>query len=355
MTTRQSASRRRTVTLAGLAAAVLGVAIVGAARAASPPHWSSTTATIDCASCHVGHHAAGGGLTPTASNINLCQSCHVASGLAGDLPINNVDKAVVGTSGRSHAFDVATVNASLDTQAPVTSDMLLRVMGGKVVCSTCHDQHFAVSSKRGTPRIATPARTTSLGSTGTLTSGGTYTGTAGLWYLVKITLAGTQATAKFVWSTNNGTTWQPEQTAGTNRALNNGVTVTFGTGNYSLNEKWEFYGTWPFLQSPMDQGTNAAGDMYCRDCHRSWKMDHLATRTWDGTYKSHPVGVALNANAAGYDRATALDGNGAAQGSGSADTNASNNFTFDSGGRVSCITCHGVHYADGNTLTEDAP
>lgn len=355
MTARHPVTPRRPAAAGRVLVALLVVAAAGILHASSPPHWTSTTLTMDCSACHAGHNAAGGGLTTSATNVNLCQSCHVASGMAGDLPINSVDEAVPGVSGRGHAFDVPAVNASLDTQSPQATDMLLRVSGGNIVCSTCHDQHWAVSSKRGTPRISSPKRTTALGSTGTLSSGGTFTGAQGLWYLVKISLAGNETTAKFVWSTNNGSTWQPEQTAGTNRALNNGVTVTFGAGSYSLNEKWEFYGAWPFLQTPMDQGTNAAGDHYCRDCHRSWKMDHTATRTWDGTYKSHPIGVTLNANAAGYDRATVLDGNGAAQGSGSADTNKSNNYWFDAGNRISCPTCHGVHYADGNTQTDDGP
>ena len=70
---------------------------------------------------------------------------------------------------------------------------------------------------------------------------------------------------------------------------------------------------------------------------------------------SHPVGIPLNANGAGYDRGVPLDGNGLPQGLPGADGNASNNLKLDSGNRIQCLTCHGVHYADGNTLSEDGP
>jgi hypothetical protein len=84
-------------------------------------------------------------------------------------------------------------------------------------------------------------------------------------------------------------------------------------------------------------------------------MDHAAVETWDGTPKSHPVGVALNANGRGYDRAAPLDGNGAAQGGAGTDANPTNDLVFDAAGNVQCLTCHGVHYVDSNTLSVDQP
>jgi hypothetical protein len=70
---------------------------------------------------------------------------------------------------------------------------------------------------------------------------------------------------------------------------------------------------------------------------------------------SHPVGEGLNANGKGYDRAAPLDGDGSVQGVGGGDGNHSNDFNFDAEGLVQCMTCHGIHYADSNTLTEDGP
>jgi len=37
------------------------------------------------------------------------------------------------------------------------------------------------------------------------------------------------------------------------------------------------------------------------------------------------------------------------------DGNPSNDLAFDGSGNVQCLSCHGVHYADSNTLTVDAP
>ena len=62
----------------------------------------------------------------------------------------------------------------------------------------------------------------------------------------------------------------------------------------------------------------------------------------------------MNANGKGYDRAAPLDGDGTEQGVGD-DGNPSNDLALDSGGRVQCLSCHGVHYADSNTLTVDGP
>ena len=84
-------------------------------------------------------------------------------------------------------------------------------------------------------------------------------------------------------------------------------------------------------------------------------MDHDTVRTYDGNFKSHPVGVALDANGMGYDRSVPLDGNGAPQGAAGEDSNPTNDLLLDSGGFVQCLTCHGVHYVDSNTLTVDGP
>ena len=137
--------------------------------------------------------------------------------------------------------------------------------------------------------------------------------------------------------------------------------VTFtGTGGqaFKVGERWEFYASYPFLRVPLDSGDNVAGDKFCRDCHRDWVMTHDTdlvsgggVESWDGNFKSHPVGVGLNANTQGYDRAAPLDGDGGAPGS---DGIESNDLEHD-GGNVQCLTCHRVHFADSNTLTEDGP
>jgi len=49
----------------------------------------------------------------------------------------------------------------------------------------------------------------------------------------------------------------------------------------------------------------------------------------------------------GYDRAAPLDGDGGVD-----DGNDSNDLVLD-GVLVQCLSCHGVHFVDSNTLTVD--
>jgi len=341
-----------------LACLVAGALLLGlpTGSASDAPHWSSSSIAIDCTSqCHVDHNVLGGGLTQAADNVNLCQSCHTAAALAGDLPIDSGDAAVRDVKGIHHAFAVLAVNTDIDTVVPADTRMSKRVMNDDVVCSTCHNQHSSDSAFGGRSRISPAKRLTALGSNGTVTSGGTFTGTGGAWYLIEITILGDETDAEFHYSKDNGLTWFPDQIVGTDVALDSGVTATFGVGSYNVGERWEFNAAWSFLRVPLDSGPNDTGDKYCRDCHDAWVMDHTEIEAYDGTFKSHPVGVTLNANGEGYDRAIPLDGNGADQDSLDADANPTNDLTFDSESRVQCLTCHGVHYVDSNTITVDGP
>ena len=328
------------------------------AFAVDPPHWASVNNYEDCDSaCHSLHTSSGGALTQAAGNVNLCTSCHNDVGKASALPLDLADRATPGTSGTSHGFDVTAVNATWDTTVPANADMGLRIMSGNVVCSTCHDQHAADSSYGGAPRISPTELVTALGSTGTAASGGTYTGAGGAWYLLEIDSQGSQSSATFRWSKDNGTSWMATGVSAGNGspvALDFGVTATFtGSGGTALRlgERWQFYASWPFLRAPLDSGDNTTGDKFCRDCHDNWVHDVTSVETYDGTKKSHPVGLPLGFGGRTYDRASPLDGNGSAQAPGDVDGNASNDLRLDSTNRVQCFTCHGVHYADSNTLT----
>jgi hypothetical protein len=382
MTTRRQKDSRRFRGHGRSAAFVLALAVaasVGWVLAVEPPHWTGTATILDCTTpCHVIHNAQGAALTSSASNVNLCQSCHNST----NLPITNSDVAVPGSGGTSHAFDVAAVNLALDTQVPLDRQMELRVMDDDIVCSTCHNQHKAEAAFGGESRIGTADKVVAAGGTGTLSAGGEFTGAAGLWYLVDITLPGNESGARFRYSKDSGISWTPVDctpaatvtclTANPSGVtLDNGVQVTFSGlpgSSFQVGEQWEFYASWPFLRrtTPLthgsdgliDAGDNATGDDFCRDCHRSWVMTHTDVQTWDDTYKSHPVGVALNANSQGYDRADPLDGDGVAQnsaGPADVDGNPSNDLRLDQFGNVQCLSCHGVHYADSNTQTPDGP
>ncbi|OYV74257.1 MAG: hypothetical protein B7Z74_02585, partial [Deltaproteobacteria bacterium 21-66-5] len=297
------------------------------------------------------HSSLGSDLTKLAGNANLCQSCHNGTGPARDLAINTADKAnLAAGSGFHHAWDVAAGNGGAGAGTPSNPEMAARLNAGQIVCSTCHNQHAAVAANGGTPRIAPAKRITALGSTGAVTPAGAFTGTSGTWYLVEIQTAGNLGAATFRWSKDNGTSWMGGNvlTAGS-VALDNGVTVGFGAGSYAGGERWEFSASWPFLRAPLDSGDNATGAKFCRDCHAAWTMDHLQARTYTGSPLSHPVGVALGANGRGYDRGMPLDANGSPQGGAGADANPSNDVRLDATGRVQCFTCHGAHYAPGNS------
>lgn len=371
-TSRTVPGRELLPAIVSLAMAVLAA---GLAFAADPPHWSGANEIIDCTSnCHVTHNALGGGLNPRTGNTNLCLSCHTSNGL----PIGSSDRAQPGVGGTSHGFDVNPVNATYGAQAPQASDMFLRLMEGNVVCSTCHNQHSAEQARGGTPRISDSQKFADGGGTGSVSSGGTYAGSVGVWYWIDIAQNGSDTSALFRFSKDRGMTWFPTDCAPGNTATcltadtapvdfdpGSGATVTFagGAGNaFQVGDQWEFYASWPFLRVTLDRGDIGAAEKFCRDCHREWVMTHDAdlvggggTGSWNGNFKSHPVGVGLNANGKDYDRAVPLDGNGVPQGDPGADTNASNDLLLDDLDNVQCITCHGVHYADSNTLTVDGP
>lgn len=326
-------------------------------EATDPPHDSNQAFSSECKDCHVGHTSLGNILTSAPTNALLCQKCHVLGGHAEDLEISDALKAIPSQRGLNHAYEVAAVNSTLGTQYPLNSQMLNRLMGTdpnkQIVCSTCHNQHISDSSMLTVPRIGNPIQLTSLGSSGSLTTAGAYTGTVGMWYLINIDLTGNETTAKFSYSKDNGSSFFPQQTAGTNVTLDSGVSVTFTVGTFVSGERWHFSAAYPFARISPDSGNNTSGTKFCRDCHRSWVMNHTAVETWDGADKSHPVGVNLTLNGRGYDRTIPLDGNGAIQDSGSADTIESNDLKLDSSNFIQCTTCHGIHDADSMTETED--
>lgn len=349
----------------GAVGAVIVAGFLPSAFAIEAPHWESPSFSIDCTTqCHTLHASPGGGLTSDASNVNLCQSCHSSSGLADRAPIPNSAAAIPGFGGTSHAFAVPALHATYSTQLPEQQAMALRIMNDNVVCSTCHNQHSATSAEGGTPKISVPEKVTDLTGSGTVASQGTFNGALGVWYMLEIDGAGSQATATFRWSKDNGISWIAETEPvgnGSPVTLDSGVEVIFSgaAGDaYFVGEQWELFGSYPFLRVKLDSGDLNSVDKFCRDCHRDWVMTHGDVETWDGTPKSHPVGIGLNANVQGYDRAQPLDGNGVIQAAGSSpdvDGNPSNDLKLDSLGNVQCLSCHGVHYADSNTLSVDQP
>ncbi len=128
-----------------------------AAQALDPPHDASKS--IDCANCHITHHAPGGAITTVGGNPNLCISCHTAGGLASAKPFANSDEAIPGTSGTSHRWDSG-VAGWVKTNSANTSP-------------------------------------------GTVQSGGSFTGRYRKAYTITISSAGDAGTALFNWTTSN--------------------------------------------------------------------------------------------------------------------------------------------------------
>jgi len=141
---------------------VLGVFLVCSGLAAEttwaldPPHDASNS--VNCATCHITHHAPGGAITNIAGNPNLCMSCHTVGGLAGSTPFADTDEAIPGTSGRSHRWDAG-----------------------------------ASGWVKKSPADTSP---------GSVQSGGVFTGRYAKTYTITVTTAGDAGSARFNWSTS---------------------------------------------------------------------------------------------------------------------------------------------------------
>jgi hypothetical protein len=118
------------------------------------------------------------------------------------------------------------------------------------------------------------------------------------------------------------------------------------TAGAAAGDYWDFYVSYPFLRASNEQ------DAFCGSCHGERFMGTTRVRGADPLYRpdgvrmfSHPVAVTMVAG-------DVLDANGAAQASG--DGVGSNDLRLDGGSTVRCTTCHAVHNADSNSLTDDA-
>ncbi len=128
--------------------AVALVLLAPPALGSSPPHDSSGIPRT-CDSCHKLHNAPGPGLTVNSDgNFNLCQSCHfgrgnvvVGSWTPGLAPSG--DEAVpVNAVGSSHNWEAPAFEPKFGTTTPTDPALATRLdPSGKLMCSTCHDQH----------------------------------------------------------------------------------------------------------------------------------------------------------------------------------------------------------------------
>lgn len=346
--------------------------------ATDAPHDASVLANQSCDDCHRLHGATGSGLTNQPTNFDLCRSCHndpartPAPGRLG-MPWYTEDQAAPGAAGHHHSWSGGTGNPAYGADPPQDASMLSRTGGGRLQCSTCHDQHaagpgFAPGSRHTSVAPGAPQNPSGgpAGATLTLVSAGG--GALARGYRVYLPRAGEfviSHDAKLAspsWFNWNGTGWAAGTQAGPGRPFAAGtdvaaddpaVTIRFSTAG-TAGQYWDFYVSYPFLR------TANAVDQMCEDCHRSRVQSHTRVEGGDVAFPangvnvfSHPVGVALDANGRGYDRAggALLDANGALQGTG--DGNPSNDLKLASDSTVRCMTCHYPHGADSNSLSAD--
>lgn len=348
---------------------LLGCSLFAAviAHAADDPH--GPTYGTHCTSCHATHKAAGASLTTAISNESLCTSCHNLGGTAANFPLETHVKAdPVNRLGNSHAWNTAAESTAAGATMPTGDALKNHIYGGNIVCSTCHDEHHtdpaAITAGLGGTQTATPASRIAGSGTGVLTYNASSTASE-KGYLVEIVESpGAAGTARFRISNDGGVSWFGYAAGawttyangngaltGASVTLNDGASIvaTF-SGTFAIGDRFRFHVAYPFLRVALDSGDNVTGLKFCRDCHASRAMDHTGVNTWDGSLKSHPVGITLNANAGGYDRAAPLDANGGSQ-SGAGDGNASNDLKLASDQTVQCLSCHAAHHADANSTT----
>jgi len=111
--------------------------------AVDAPH-DTLTNSIHCMNCHVTHKSLGDIITAPSDSLisTLCISCHTWGGWPGmGLPFADAMKAIPGTSGSSHGWDVDTANAEYQTHGPTLAAVADHLRSGKVTCTTCHDPH----------------------------------------------------------------------------------------------------------------------------------------------------------------------------------------------------------------------
>ena len=353
-----------------------GTLVAGGALAGDDPHGQAFN--VQCASCHAGHKAAGSSLTNQTSNEAVCGSCHNLGGSAAAFALEHFQRANLATrTGTSHAWNAPAANANAGAGTPSWTQMAVRLDSGNVICSTCHDQHSiddaaVTAGQAGTQTKSAVAKIASGGGTGTVALTIAAAASAKSYVLEIVEVGGATGTARFRLSNDGGISWfgyaagswvtysgANAQLTAASVTLNDGALASAQfSGSFAIGDKFRVYVAYPFLRMrksdgiALDSGALATGDKFCRVCHGGWAMTHTDARTYDGTPKSHPVGVALGANGEGYDRATPLDGDGGAAGT---DANATNDLVLAADGTVQCLSCHGVHHADGNTETVDQP
>jgi predicted CXXCH cytochrome family protein len=115
----------------------------GIAAATDDPHGSADS--IYCEQCHVTHNTLGDILVNATDELvsTLCLSCHTPGGWTGmSKYLSSSQKAVPGTSGTSHTWDVSAINPTYGADLPQQAVLFDHLAAdSSITCATCHDPH----------------------------------------------------------------------------------------------------------------------------------------------------------------------------------------------------------------------
>jgi len=329
----------------------------------------------------VAHGAAGPSLT-RAINAALCESCHSSTSSAAPEKafVDSEQADLVARSGSSHRWDAylpttddpnnpyglrsvgslsntSLKNAALTFKEPVTG-------AGGVTCSTCHQQHSQALTPwdplYGTPsNDPTVYRGTATGGTTTTIEDTSKGWTADQWANSLVVISGPTSSPNYnkerrvVGNTSNTLTVDPPFP----QAVSAGETYSITSGRHYQR---------------MNNTEEATPNDMCIDCHyyrnTNASSDPTSARyqAWTGNKRSHPVGLNLTTevnDSAQFVGSAPLEPSSAGwspqtgapryAGNGGTDNNTTNNIVLDSNSRVRCMSCHGIHYTDSDSSTED--
>jgi hypothetical protein len=175
------------------------------------------------------------------------------------------------------------------------------------------------------------------------------------------------------WTTDQWVGFYLKMTSGTNsgeiRQISTNTTTVLTvssafTGSTLQNDGYEIIGGHYLRMS------NSLNQL-CEDCHYYRKAGvYTDLKTYDGTKKSHPLVMDLQTDVADPNlfigtapvESNCTDGTCPSQTgapryhlNGTGDTNLTNNIILDANGKIRCMTCHGVHWADSDASTVDQP
>ncbi len=355
-----------------------------------------------CNKCHSLSHNALGASYTRDTNSNLCISCHKFGEEGSKKHFSSSEQAdLVAMQGTSHRWD-SVMPAEDSENNPYGLRSYNKITNGVIKgmldkIGLCSD-----NNTKGKCNITTYTNRTTCEA-----NGGIWTPTNRTRSTCESTTNKGKWTAHVVCSTchnqhsHNEEPWNPDPDMGNAGVASGGTTTTIidNTRNWEGNK-------WVGAYIKMTSGSNnnqrrkilsntansitvsaaftysvAGGNSYvimkdrnymrisnnegqlCEACHYYMTPQGQAAdiKTWNGRKKSHPVGRSLQEAGSSY-HPVPLDANLAPQAgapryhlNAEGDTNLTNNLVMDAQGRVRCMTCHGIHYTDSNTETEDQP